>query len=137
MGADRFRLWVLIVLGVVFLIYSLELYILPPTQEGVEAEVSDNLAAKGKILWQQKNCTSCHQIYGLGGHLGPDLTNVSSQRSPEYIEAFLMSGTNVMPNFHLTKEEIEALKSFLKSVDKSGKADPRTFKQNLDGTINQ
>lgn len=136
MRSDKFKLWLLVFLSVSFIGYSVKLYVEPPL-EGVEKAEAGSLVEQGKMLWQEKNCTSCHQLYGLGGHLGPDLTNVSSQRSPEHIEAFLMSGTNVMPNFHLTPEEIEALKAFLKSVDESGKGDPRTFKLNLDGTISQ
>lgn len=136
MESDKFKLWILIILAVSFIAYSFDLYVKPPL-DGVEKAASGSLEEEGKILWQQKNCISCHQLYGLGGHLGPDLTNISSQRSPEHIEAFLISGTNVMPNFHLSEHEIEALKAFLKSVDESGKGDPRTFKLNLDGTISQ
>ena len=33
------------------------------------------LAARGRALWHRRNCQSCHQIYGFGGFLGPDLTN--------------------------------------------------------------
>ncbi len=35
-------------------------------------------AAAGKLLYQKYNCQACHQIYGLGGYMGPDLTNVYS-----------------------------------------------------------
>jgi len=136
MRSDKFKLRVLIILAVSFIAYSFDLYVNPP-MEGVEKSATGSLEEQGKLLWQEKNCISCHQLYGLGGHLGPDLTNISTQRSPEYIEAFLISGTNVMPNFHLSEQEIEALKAFLKSVDQSGIGDPRTFKQNLDGTISQ
>ena len=37
-------------------------------------------AITGKVLYQKYNCTACHQIYGLGGFLGPDLTIVVSQQ---------------------------------------------------------
>lgn len=136
MSSDKFKLGILGVLTVSFLLYSFGLYANEP-DVGVEKVAEGSLEEQGKMLWQQKNCTSCHQLYGLGGHLGPDLTNVSSERTPEYIEAFLKSGTNVMPNFNLNEQEIEALKAFLKTVDESGKGDPRTFKLNLDGTISQ
>lgn len=136
MESDKFKLWVLGFLVVSFLIYSFDLYIKPP-DTGVEKAATGSQIEKGKILWQQKNCTSCHQLYGLGGHLGPDLTNVSSERTQEYIEVFLKFGTNVMPNFNLTQDEIDALQAFLKSVNQSGKSDPRTFKLNFDGTISQ
>ncbi|HEY0678577.1 MAG TPA: cytochrome c, partial [Chitinophagaceae bacterium] len=71
----------------------------------------------------------------LGGYLGPDLTNVYSQKGPLLIKAFLQNGTPVMPNFHLSNNEIEALTAYLKHIDASGKSDPRTFTINIDGTI--
>lgn len=136
MDSDKLKLWILGVLTASFLFYSFALYIEEPNAGAEKSKVS-SAEEQGKMLWQQKNCTSCHQLYGLGGHLGPDLTNVSSLRSPEYIEAFLRSGTNVMPNYNLNDSEIEALKAFLKAVDASGKSDPRTFKLNPNGTISQ
>lgn len=133
---DNKKLLILIILTVSFLGYSAVLYTEPPAQKG-EAYALDTPENQGKILWQEKNCTSCHQFYGLGGHLGPDLTNVTSKRSPAYIEAFLKSGTDVMPNFNLTQDEVDALMAFLKAVDNSGESDPRTFKIKLDGTISK
>ncbi len=92
-------------------------------------------ADKGKEIWQQKNCNACHQIYGLGGFLGPDLTNVYSQRSEAYIKAFLQNGTLVMPKFNLSESDMNYLISFLKNIDASGSSDPKNIILNLDGTI--
>ncbi|MHA1544136.1 MAG: c-type cytochrome, partial [Alphaproteobacteria bacterium] len=43
-------------------------------------------AQAGQRLFQKKNCIACHQFYGLGGYMGPDLTNVISEdgKGPEY-----------------------------------------------------
>jgi nitric oxide reductase subunit C len=93
--------------------------------------------AKGKELWQKHNCIACHQIYGLGGYLGPDLTNEYSLRGPTFIHIFLQAGNTTMPNYHLSEVDIKELTDYLKSVDNSGKADPRKFSINTNGTINQ
>lgn len=71
------------------------------------------------MLYQKHNCTACHQLYGLGGYLGPELTTVISQKGKGelYAKAFLQSGTQRMPNFHLTGEEVQDLLEFLTYVD--------------------
>src|SRR5690349_4362510 len=68
----------------------------------------------GKTLWQKNNCGSCHQFYGLGGYLGPDLTNVFSAKGkgPEYARAIISHGTNQMPDFGLKTAEVNALLAF-------------------------
>lgn len=75
--------------------------------------------SKGKELFQQHNCTSCHQLYGLGGYLGPELTSAYSDplRGENYMRAFLQSGGPRMPKFGFSKEEIDALIHYLKYVD--------------------
>ncbi len=130
---DRHKISVLTILISGFLFYSFFLY----SATSVKAIVVTKETAQGKILWQQYNCNSCHQIYGLGGYLGPDLTNVYSRRGQEYIKAFLRYGTNVMPNFNLRENEITELLAFLKNIDASGKSDPRTYTINKNGTIFQ
>ena len=64
------------------------------------------------MVWQKYNCQSCHQLYGLGGYLGPDLTNVYSAKGKGelFIKAFLHAGTKQMPSFDLSKEEEKELK---------------------------
>ncbi len=78
-------------------------------------------ARAGMDVWQAKNCQSCHQLYGLGGYMGPDLTNVAS-KGDAYMRAFLEHGTSRMPNFHLSDTEVAQLTSFLQWVNQSGKS---------------
>lgn len=80
----------------------------------------DPEVVSGKALWQTKNCQSCHQLYGLGGYMGPDLTNVAA-KGPAYMQAFLKGGTRKMPDFHLTEPEMHRLIAFLEWVDQTGR----------------
>ena len=93
------------------------------------------MAAAGKIVWQEQNCNSCHQLYGLGGFLGPDLTNIYSLKGKDHIKAFVLNGTPVMPRFNLRVKDLEALVEFLQEVDKSGRSDPRSISIYNNGTI--
>jgi len=79
-----------------------------------------NEVTSGWNIWQQKNCNSFHQLYGLGGYMGPDLTNTASIKGKEYMKVFIRYGSGKMPNFHLNKKEVNDLISFLEWVDKTG-----------------
>ncbi|MFI5150894.1 MAG: c-type cytochrome [Bacteroidia bacterium] len=94
-------------------------------------------AIQGKLLFQKYNCTACHQLYGLGGYMGPDLTNVISApgKGVIYARALLSSGTSRMPDFKLSKEEMDCLIAYLVYVDKTGLSPVRHFDINKDGTV--
>lgn len=79
-------------------------------------------AIYGEDLWQKNNCTSCHQLYGLGGYLGPDLTNLTSSpfKEKDYVFAILDGDVGAMPPFRFTVKEKEYLYEFLSHVDKTG-----------------
>jgi len=133
MTSYRQKLITLFALLFTFFGYSFYLYTTLPVKYDAEKKEED----MGKLVWQKYNCTACHQVYGLGGYLGPDLTNVYSLKGKEYINVFLKIGKGAMPQFQLSVTENSALLAFLKDIDKSGKADPKTFTINHDGTIEQ
>jgi len=66
----------------------------------------------GRKIWLKNGCVSCHSIYGLGGFLGPDLTEVSGRRDGEYIRQMILNGGDKMPAFHFHEGEINSLLSF-------------------------
>ena len=92
---------------------------------------------RGQHLYQANNCTACHQFYGLGGYMGPDLTNVISSKGPVYASAFLMSGSQRMPDFGFSTQEIEDLVSFLEFVDSMGTYESPSYELTWYGTVAQ
>ncbi|MBW7912157.1 MAG: cytochrome c [Taibaiella sp.] len=90
-----------------------------------EAKTTENIhpaVTEGWNLWQQNNCQSCHQLYGLGGYMGPDLTNIArdSTKGKPYMYTFIKHGTGRMPAFNMTDDEVYRIIDFLEWVDKSG-----------------
>ena len=113
-----------------FLIYSCWLY----THLPFPANCTDEISA-GRAVWQQYNCAACHQVYGLGGYLGPDLTNIYSRRGTNFLQGYLKSGNQVMPDFHLTDSQIHHLLAWFQQMDQSGHADPNTYHIQFNGTL--
>jgi nitric oxide reductase subunit C len=74
----------------------------------------------GRRIWHQRNCQVCHQIYGFGGFLGPDLTNAAPRLTRERLDEVLTRGTGEMPAFHLQPDEITAVQTFLQELDRTG-----------------
>jgi nitric oxide reductase subunit C len=131
----RIIFWTLFFL---FVVHSALVFTVGTDVDKGEAHLTDK-ALNGKLIYQKYNCTACHQLYGLGGYMGPDLTNVMSDKGlgELYVRAFLQNGTQRMPNFHMSEEEISDLVSYLKYVDKTGISPVRKFKINMDGTVSQ
>ena len=120
-----------------FLVYTFNIYLQPLGNESSTEKEKIN-SAKGRLVWQKYNCQACHQFYGLGGYLGPDLTNILSTpgKGEVVVRAIVASGVKQMPAFKLHENEMNELIAFLHAVDKSGMADPRTFTVSGSGMIN-
>ncbi len=129
---------IFLMLSTLFLAYSFSIY-LHPFGTSYDKRLNRELVSEGRLVWQKYNCQSCHQFYGLGGYLGPDLTNFMSApgRGEPFLKAMVKSGIKQMPAFDLTDDEVHKLAEFLKATDLSGRADPRAFKTNNLGMIEQ
>ncbi len=113
----RFVIYVLLIVG--FATYSFIIYTSATEFKHANTAVDTEKIKKGKLLYQQYNCQACHQVFGLGGYLGPDLTHAISDpaRGENMIIAMLKSGGSRMPDFKLKEEEIDALVNYLKHID--------------------
>jgi nitric oxide reductase subunit C len=120
-----------------FFVYSIVIYTVGTRVDKGEKWLNAE-AKRGKLLFQKKNCIACHQIYGLGGFMGPDLTNMMSApgKGALFATALLKAGTQRMPNYHLSDSEINDLIAFLTYADQTGVSPVKKFKLNLDGTVN-
>jgi len=118
------KLWVFAILFLTYLLYSSWVYTMG-TNRASEMNVRQQY---GKQLYQDYNCQSCHQLFGLGGFLGPELTTVISDknRGELYAKVLLENGAIRMPNFHFTPVQVDAILDYLKYVD----ANAFTYKLN-------
>ncbi len=128
------NIWVLLTLIVMVSVYNAFIY---TSKESEQPIVLSESALKGQLLWQKNNCWSCHQLYGLGGYLGPDLTNIysSPNKGSDYIKAFLNSGIKSMPKFNFSAAEKNQLVDFLQQVDSTGYYPNKAAKKQLNGWI--
>ena len=113
------KVYIFLSLFLCFIIYSLIVYT-KGTENKISVAAADQVKIKAGIkLFQKHNCISCHQIYGLGGYLGPELTTAYSDkyRGEAYMRAFLKNGGPRMPKFSLSEQETDAIIYYLKHVD--------------------
>jgi mono/diheme cytochrome c family protein len=78
-------------------------------------------AESGAHLVAAYGCQNCHRINGSGALVGPDLDIILSYSDPLVVRMWLrnpksMKKNTPMPDFHLSESEIEALMTYLASV---------------------
>lgn len=128
---------IFLLLFVCFLAFSIWIYAIPFFSPTPYSEKELHLVAEGRLVWQKNNCHTCHQLYGLGGYLGPDLTNVYSRtgNNEAYIKGIIKSGVKQMPAFEISDDEMNALLHFLKNVDATGTSNPQDYQPEIIGTF--
>jgi mono/diheme cytochrome c family protein len=78
--------------------------------------------AEGRHLFETQGCRGCHKLNGVGGSIGPDLTEEgANHRAPEWLERHFLtpnavSAGSAMPNFHFTKEQARDLTYYMLSL---------------------
>jgi nitric oxide reductase subunit C len=120
-------------LTTVFCIYSI--YVWTAGTEAPQSSVASEQVQRGQHLYQARNCVACHQIYGLGGYMGPDLTNVVSTKGEAYSRVFIANGTVAMPNFGFDQKQVDDLLSFLAFVDTMGVYEAPEYNVSWYGTV--
>lgn len=100
-----------------------------PAQDTVQAHLPEPLTA-----WRSQGCQTCHSLFGLGGHTGPDLTNVISRTSPEFVRAMIRIGPPGMPDYaHLGETTVDAIVTYLGQVDRTASYPPRSLGDSVFG----
>jgi len=116
------RTIVALILFVSYIMFSAWVYT-SGTDKVSELGNMSEAAYKGKLLYHKHNCFSCHQIFGLGGYLGPDLTHVISNpgKGPAYAAAFLKYGSGQMPDFHMDSLETAQIIAYFMHLDSTAR----------------
>jgi len=84
----------------------------------VPAQVTQGLdptAAAGVMVFEQRGCINCHQMAGVGGQRGPDLTHVGGRLSTDELTWRILNGGRNMPAYGtiLTPQDLTSLAAFL------------------------
>ncbi|MCP4860546.1 MAG: cytochrome c [Planctomycetes bacterium] len=117
------KAWMLGILVLCFVCQSYLVYTDPTETRALEGQ---ELA--GRRVWLANNCQACHQFYGFGGFLGPDLTNAASRLQKWQLADRLALGEGQMPKFDLPEHDIEALWAFLSAMNETGVGQARNPK---------
>lgn len=75
-------------------------------------------ALQGREIFHENACQVCHQLYGQGGFLGPDLTNAGSRVDEARLASLLTVGSGQMPAFRMDAEQIAHVAAFLAEIDR-------------------
>jgi nitric oxide reductase subunit C len=91
-----------------------------PPKPILAAALTGKATTMGQLLFQQEDCIACHQINGIGGVSGPDLSHIGSERPDvEWHIAHLKDPESVvpdsaMPDFSdLNENELNHLANYL------------------------
>ena len=83
-----------------------------------KAEPLSEQALQGRRLWHENACQVCHQLYGQGGFLGPDLTNAASRMDEARLTSLLTVGSGQMPALGFGADQITQITAFLEAMDR-------------------
>jgi cytochrome c oxidase cbb3-type subunit III len=76
--------------------------------------VPGNVERGGQIFTKKGGCAQCHRLHGQGGVFGPDLSDIGSRRSPEYLRRSLVDPSADVPQSYTPwRSEISLPENFL------------------------
>lgn len=117
------------------LAFSVQTYLVYSDSSGLKTKPLSLLAHKGRKVWLKNNCQSCHQIYGFGGFLGPDLTNTAHVYNAEEIQEILLIGPGQMPSIKISTLEATFLQAYFNELNKTGRSQAFADKDSVEGAF--
>ena len=77
---------------------------------------------RGRMLFTEKKCVTCHTIAGQGGTQGPNLTQIAGRIRADYFPEWIRNPRNFkptteMPSFEGSEEELQAVVQYLLTLD--------------------
>ncbi len=108
---------------------------------GVPAGQESQQVQSGRLVYKQFNCSYCHAINGVGGAVGPDLSQTGVRWSTDNLSAYLTNPNSMIPKtLHpkllFTSDELTNLTAYLltlgAAVPFTAQA-PQLFTQNCGG----
>jgi cbb3-type cytochrome oxidase cytochrome c subunit len=75
-------------------------------------------AERGRLLFNEIRCVTCHAVDGKGGNIGPDLAKVGSKLRPDWLQQWLRNPQEIMPEtrmptYNLKEQDVRDLAAFL------------------------
>ncbi len=113
------RVWrIVVLLGCGYVAMTLLVALLP--SRSTEMGPASPAVTAGAEVWRSENCIACHAIYGLGGHIGPDLTNTVARLGAQGVAAKVAAGGGAMPAIALPEQAAANLIAWLSYIDATG-----------------
>jgi cytochrome c oxidase cbb3-type subunit III len=72
--------------------------------------------AQGKVLFAAHGCATCHIVDGVGGNLGPELTEVGARRSSQRLRQCLLEPGKALPDGFVMVRAVQSNGSALEGI---------------------
>jgi len=98
---------------------ALAAFLLKLTPRNAEALANaPDFAVQAGLLYQTKNCGSCHQVNGVGMKIGPPLNGLARRRTKTWVAQHFahpqdLSPGSFMPPYQLSPREMDSLVAYL------------------------
>jgi cbb3-type cytochrome oxidase cytochrome c subunit len=95
---------------------DIALFLVPRRQDPAEAPAG--VVERGRKMFNEYRCVTCHAVDGKGGEIGPDLAKVGSKIRPGWLLKWLRNPHEIMPSsqmpvYNFTEQDIRDLAAFL------------------------
>lgn len=92
-----------------------------PNQQQASQQISDPKLERGKAVYDETGCATCHIVAGIGGRTGPSLDGIGKKYDAEKLKEILLNPktlnpNTVMPPFEGSEEDLDALVAYLLSL---------------------